>query len=136
MDNLKSVTRPWYQIRWQLVLTAIVAILLSAYLHYQVTKPLVISVTSGPTGQNKTLKQRMIFLDYLKKGFKKKGWPVSLHLEGEGGKTLEIIWVDLKRPFVKQMIQNHNIITDLREMGFKRLVFRNGTNKWDVDLRN
>jgi hypothetical protein len=136
MDNSNSVTRPWYQIRWQLILTALVTILLSAYLHYQLSKPLEISVTSGPTGQDKTLKQRMVFLDHLEKDFRKKGWPASFYLEGEDGKTLKISWARLKRPFVKQMVQNPDIIADFREIGFKILVFKNGTNEWDVDLRN
>jgi hypothetical protein len=129
-------TRPWYKVRRQFLVIAITAIIGSAYLRYQIHKPIEISISSAPTGQDKTLKERMIFLVSLEKAFHKKGWLASLDLEGEDGKTIKVYWEQLNRPMVKQIAESQDIIPDLRDMGFKRLELRNGKHEWDIDLKN
>ena len=128
--------RPWYRIRWLFAVIAITVIIGSAYLHYQSQKPFEISVTTGPTGQNRTLKERIIFMVGLEKALHKKGWPASLDMEGEGGKTIKVYWEQLNLPMARKIVKSKDIIPDLRDMGFKRLVLRNGKQEWDVDLKN
>jgi hypothetical protein len=129
-------TRPWYKMRWQMWVIAIVVILGSGVLHYQANKPIEIEVTSSPTGQNRTLKERMIFVTDLEKKFHKKGWIAKIDIEGENGKTLKVYWEQLDLPFVRQWVQSQDIIADIREMGFKRLLMGNGKDEWDIDLKN
>jgi hypothetical protein len=133
---MTTTSRPWYKIRWQLWLTAIIVILASAYILYQTNKPIEISITSAPTGQNRTLKERMLFVVTLEKAFHKKGWLASMGVEGQDGKTLNIYWEQLGRLTINQMVKSQDTITELRDMGFKRLVFRNGKQEWVADLKN
>lgn len=105
-------------------------------MRYQSTRPIEVQVTSAPTGQDKTLKNRMIFLFTLERSFHKKGWLASLDLEGENGNVLKIYWESINLPFVKQMLKTTDLIQDIREMGFKRLVMNNGKQEWDLDLKN
>lgn len=133
--NLTS-KHPCYMVRWQIWVTSLVAILVIATFRYQSTRPIEIKVKSAPTGQTKTLKNRMIFLVILQKSMHKKGWPVSLDLEGENGNILKIYWESINTSFVKQMVETEDLIQDIREMGFKRLVFNNGKEKWDIDMNN
>lgn len=128
--------RPWYNIRWQIWVLSVVAILVISVMRYQLTRPIEVQVTSAPTGQDKTLKNRMIFLVSLEKSFHKKGWLASLDLEGENGNVLKIYWESINRPFVKQMVETTDLIQDIREMGFKRLVLNNGKQEWNLDLKN
>lgn len=129
-------TRPWYRIMWPLAVIAVAAIISSAYLRYQSQRPIEVSVTSGPAGQTKTLKQRMIFMVSLEKAFHRKGWPASFDLQGEDGKIITVYWEQLNRPLVQQIAKSQDIIADMREMGFKRLVMRSAKKTWDVDLKN
>ena len=84
----------------------------------------------------KTLKNRMIFIVVLEKSFHEMGWLASLDFEGENGNILKIHWESIKRPFVKQMLETTDLIQDIREMGFKRLVMNNGKQEWNIDLKN
>lgn len=129
-------TRPWYRVMWPLVVIAVAAIISSAYLRYQSQRPIEVSVTSGPTGQTKTLKQRMIFMVSLEKAFHSKGWPASFDLQGEDGKIITVYWEQLNRSLVQQIAKSQDIVADMREMGFKRLVMRSAKKTWDVDLKN
>jgi hypothetical protein len=131
-----SNKRPWYKLRWQLTVIAAIAITGSLYLRNHVQKPIEIPITSGPTGQDRSLKERMLFVVNLEKAFRKKGWLASLDLEGKDGKTMVIFWDQLNRPLALQMVQSKQTVADLREMGFKRLAMRNGKQKWDFDLKN
>lgn len=128
--------RAWYKVRWQIWLILLVAILVIAASLYQLTKPIEVQVASAPTGQTKTLKNRMIFVAVLEKSFHKKGWLASLDLEGENGNILKIYWESINRPFVMQMLKATGPVQDIREMGFKRLVMNNGKQEWDIDLKN
>jgi hypothetical protein len=130
------IQRPWYKVRWQFVLIALVVTIGSAYLHNLSKKPLEISITTGPTGQNRTLKERMLFLVSIEKAFQKKGWLATFDLEGEEGKTIKVFWESLNKPMARQIIKSQDIIPDMREMGFKRLLLNNGKQEWDVDLKN
>jgi hypothetical protein len=105
---------------------------------YSITnKPLEISIgASGPTGQDKTLKQRIVFAGIIEKSFRKKGYLTTVQLQGEDGKTIKVYWPGLGLPLVEQMISNEQLITDFREMGFKKLVLWNHYNTWNVDLKN
>jgi len=78
----------------------------------------------------------MIFIVILQKSMHKKGWIASLDLEGEDGNILKIYWESINPPFVRQMLKSTELIQDIREMGFKRLVLNNGKEKWDIDLKN
>jgi hypothetical protein len=129
-------TRPWYRIMWPLAVIAVAAVIGSAYLRYQSQRPIEVSVTSGPTGQTKTLKQRMIFMVNLEKAFHRKGWPASFDLQGEDGKIITVYWEQLNRPLVQQIAKSQDTVADMREMGFKRLVMRSAKKTWDVDLKN
>jgi hypothetical protein len=122
--------------RWQVWAFAIRAILASVYIHSHAKQLIEISVSSGPSGQDKTLKNRMVFLVTLEKAFHKKGWLASFNIEGDDGKTIKIYWEQLKLPFVKHLVGNHDIIADLREMGFKFLIMTDGKTTWNVDLKN
>ncbi|MBV5330294.1 MAG: hypothetical protein JZU65_22130 [Chlorobium sp.] len=133
--NLTS-KHPWYLVRWQIWVISLVAILVIATFRYQSTRPVEIKVKSVPTGQTKTLKNRMIFIVILQKSMHKKGWIASLDLEGEDGNILKIYWESINPPFVRQMLKSTELIQDIREMGFKRLVLNNGKEKWDIDLKN
>lgn len=128
--------RAWYKVRWQIWLILLVAILVIAASLYQLTRPIEVQVASAPTGQTKTLKNRMIFVAVLEKSFHKKGWLASLDLEGENGNILKIYWESINRPFVMQMLKATGPVQDIREMGFKRLVMNNGKQEWDIDLKN
>ena len=127
--------RAWYKVRWQIWLILLVAILVIAASLYQLTRPIEVQVASAPTGQTKTLKNRMIFVAVLEKSFHKKGWLASLDLEGENGNILKIYWESINRPFVMQMLKATGPVQDIREMGFKRLVMNNGKQEWDIDLK-
>lgn len=128
--------RPWYKIRWQIWALSFVSILVIVAIRYQASRPIEIHVTSAPTGQTRTIKDRMIFLTALERSFHSKGWLVSLDLEGENGNLLKIYWESINRSFVKQMLNTMDIIQNIREMGFKRLVLSNGKQEWDIDLKN
>ncbi len=78
----------------------------------------------------------MIFAVSLEKSFRKRGWAASMDIAGEDGKTLKVYWPELNLPYVKQMVNHQQIITDIREMGFKRLVLRNNDKTWNIDLKN
>jgi len=127
---------PWYWVRWQIWVISLVAILIIATIRYQSTRPIEIHVKSAPTGQTKTLKNRMIFHVILQKRMHQKGWPATLDLEGENGNILKIYWERINKPFVKEMVKTEDLIQDIREMGFKKLVLNNGKEKWDIDLKN
>lgn len=131
-----TITRPWYKISWQVWLLSLLAVILSSFIYHRANKPPQISVTSGPIGQNKTLKERMIFVVGLEKSFHKRGWPASIDLDGEDGKSIKIYWEQLNLPLVKQLVKRQEVITDIREMGFKQLILTNGKGTWDVDLKN
>jgi hypothetical protein len=122
--------------RSQIWLPSLVAVVLSAFIYHQVNRSPEISITSGPIGQNKTLKERMIFVVGLEKSFHKRGWLASIDLEGEDGKTLKVYWEQLNLSFVKQLFKNQDVIVDIREMGFKNLMISNGKVEWNVDLKN
>jgi hypothetical protein len=131
-----TIERPWYKMQWQLWLAAIVVIAVAAYLHSLENRPIEISIASVPIGQNRTLKERMIFVVSLEKSFHKKGWLAKIDLEGENGKTLMIYWERINLPFVRQWAKSNEMIGDIREMGFKRLMLSNGKASWDIDLKN
>jgi len=78
----------------------------------------------------------MLFLVSIEKAFQKKGWLATFDLEGEEGKTIKVFWESLNKPMARQIIKSQDIIPDMREMGFKRLLLNNGKQEWDVDLKN
>jgi hypothetical protein len=124
---------------WLCMIFALIAVLsfsFMAYYIHQLGKPLEITDKTGPIGQNRTLKDRMLFLVNVEKTFRKRGWLASFDLEGENGKTLIMFLVKMNRPLAREMVRNEEIIGEIRDMGFKRLILRNGKEEWDVDLRN
>lgn len=134
--TVPETKRPWYRIRWQLVVFAVISVAGSFYFRHLSERSLEVAVTTGRIGQNKTLKERMIFLVTLEKAFHRKGWLASLDLAGEDGKTLTVYWEQLDRPMARQIVRSTEIIPELRDMGFKRLVLRGKRQEWDVDLKN
>ena len=119
-----------------LALIAVSSFSFTAYYIYQLSKPLEVTVRTGPIGQNRTLKDRMVFMVYLEKTFHKRGWLASFDMEGENGKTLIFFLEKMNRPLAREMVKNEEIIGEIRDMGFKRLKLRNGKEEWDVDLKN
>lgn len=119
-----------------LALIAVASFSLATYFYHQLSKPLEVTVTTGPIGQNRTLKDRMIFVVNLEKTFRKRGWIASFDLEGENGKTLILFLEKMNRHLAREMVGNKEIISEIRDMGFKRLIMRNGKEEWNVDLKN
>lgn len=135
--TLDSNKRPWYQVKWQIWLILLILVTTATVLYFQANERIELSInTSGPIGQNKTLEQRMIFAASLEKSFHKRGWPASIDTEGEDGKTLKIYWAELKLSMVEQMVKHQQIVSDIREMGFKQLVLKNDNKMWKIDLKN
>jgi hypothetical protein len=81
--ELMTTTQPWYKMRWQVWLISLVVVVLSALIYHQANRPPEITITSGPTGQNKTLRERTIFVVGLEKLFHKRDWLASIDIEGE-----------------------------------------------------
>jgi hypothetical protein len=108
----------------------------TAYYCHQLGKPLEVTVKTGPIGQHRTLKDRVLFVINVEKTFRKRGCLASFDLEGENGKTLILFLEKMNRPLAREMLRNEEIIGGIRDMGFKRLIMRNGKEEWDVDLKN
>jgi hypothetical protein len=71
---------------WLCMILALIAVLSFSFMAYycrQLVKPLEITVKSGPIGQRRTLKDRMLFVVNAEKTFHKKGYLASFDLEGE-----------------------------------------------------
>ncbi len=136
MFKIISARRPWYKVNWKFLVIALAVFPLAFYVHTQTNKPLAVEVTGGPVGQGKSLKSRMIFLDSFERSMRKKGYLATLDLAGEDGKTLVIFWDGMSYEFARQMVKSKSVVTDLREMGFKRLIMKNSKKLWDVDLKN
>lgn len=128
--------RPWYRVRWSLVVAVLLTFIGAAFIHHEINRPIEITVNSGPVGQSKTLKERMIFLVSIERAFHKKGWLASFGLEGEDGKTITAHWERFNKEFARQIAESQDIVTNLREMGFKQLIMRNGKQDWNINLRN
>jgi hypothetical protein len=78
----------------------------------------------------------MIFAAGLEQNFHKKGWIAKIDLEGVDGKTINIYWDQLNVSFVRMIVKSQDIVGDIRELGFKKLLMSNGKDKWDIDLKN
>jgi hypothetical protein len=129
--------RPWYQVKWQIWLILLILVATATILYLQSNRQIELSITtSGPIGQRKTQKQRMIFAASLEKSFHKRGWPATIDTEGEDGKTLKIYWAELNFSMAEQMVKHQQIVSDIREMGFKQLVLKNDNEIWKIDLKN
>lgn len=134
--STSNESRPWYKVRWQIWILALVGIPMSFLFMKYVTRVPKVSIVSGPVGQNRTLKERMIFVAKIEKSFHARGWPASIDLEGEEGKVLKVYWEQLDHSLVRQLVKSKEIVADIRELGFKRMVLRNDKEKWDIDLKN
>ena len=67
----------------------------------------------------------MLFVVNVEKTFRKRGWLASFELEGENGKALILFLEKMNRPLAREMVRNEEIIGEIRDMGFKRLIMRN-----------
>lgn len=129
-------SRPWYKVRWQIWLLAIIAVPLFIFLCRLAFTVPEVSIATGPIGLHKTLKDRMVFVVNLEKSFHKRGWPASIDLEGEDGKVLKVYWEKLNLPFVRRLVKSPDIVADIRSLGFKKIVLRSDNEQWDIDMKN
>lgn len=134
--SITNESRPWYKVRWQIWIFAVVGIPMSFLFTKYVTRIPEVAVTSGPVGQNRTLEERMTFVAKLEKSFHARGWPASIDLEGEEGKVLKVYWEKLDPPMVRQLVKSQEIVADIREFGFKSMVLRSDKKIWDINLKN
>jgi hypothetical protein len=118
------------------LLVIAVVIVSTFFIHYQSTRPIEIQAESAPTGQTVTTIQRLIFAKELQRKFRDKWWLASFDLKGSDGKIMNIYWESINRSLVKQFVSRVDLIQDIREMGFKKLVLKNGKQQWEVDLKN
>lgn len=90
-----------------------------------------------PRGQEVSAERRQRFGLNFQEKFAKKFQGSKVNLEGDGNKTLRIEWSGVDRSFAATITEAEEIIRDLRDMGFKRLVISDGhKSTWDVDLKN
>lgn len=90
-----------------------------------------------PRGQEVSAEQRQRFDVNFQEKFAKKFQGSNVNLEGDGNTTLRIEWPGVDRSFAATIIEEEEIIRDLRDMGFKRLIISDGhKSTWDVDLKN
>lgn len=90
-----------------------------------------------PRGQDVSPDQRRRFATKLQERFSKKFEGSKVDSEGNDDKTLKIKWSGVDRPFAGTITESGEIIDDLRDLGFKRLVISDGQKStWDVDLKN
>ncbi len=90
-----------------------------------------------PRGQEVSAEQRQRFGIIFREKFAKKFQGAKVNLEGDGNNTLRIEWSGVDRSFAATIIEEAEIIGDLRDMGFKRLIISDGhKSTWDVDLKN
>jgi hypothetical protein len=139
-EVLEMVSMPRNK-RQFLIYTVLVLIIVSsfsftAYYIHQLGKPLEVTVKTGPIGQNRTLKDRMLFVVNVEKVYRKRGYLASFDLEGENGKTLIFFLEKMNRPMAGGLVRTDEFVEEIRDMGFRRLVLRNGKEEWDVDLKN
>jgi hypothetical protein len=100
-------------------------------------EPITTSVSGSPAGQTVTFDQRANFAKSFGDLFRAKFGESKISIQGGDGKSLVITWINVDKPFARQMAANESILKDLREMGFKRLILTNGNkSNWDVDLKN
>lgn len=90
-----------------------------------------------PRGREVSPEQRRRFAMTLQGKFTEKFHGARVESEGNDDKTLKIEWSGVDRPFAATITETEEIINDLRELGFKRLIISDGhKSKWDVDLKN
>lgn len=90
-----------------------------------------------PRGQKVSSEQRQRFRLNFQEKFSKKFHESKVDIEGDGGKTFRIEWSGVDRPFAATISETDEIINDLRDMGFKRLIICDGHKSlWDMDLKN
>ena len=95
------------------------------------------SVSGPPTGQTVTADQRANFAKSFGDRFRAKFGESKILIQGTDGKSLVITWINVGKPFARQMAANEEIVKGLREMGFKRLILTDGNgSNWDLDLKN
>ncbi len=68
-----------------------------------------------------TTDQRAIFAKSFGDRFRAKFGEAKISAQGAGGKSLVITWINVDKPFARQMAANEEIVKGLREMGFKSL---------------
>jgi hypothetical protein len=103
----------------------------------QPAERLQVSSKSKPVGLKVTTAQRINFAKSFEKRLKARGDNAQVVTQGDANKTLVIKWSSLNRAFAREMADNAKMVTDLREMGFKRMLLMDGKKyAWDVDLKN
>lgn len=100
--------------------------------------PPVIRLTdTTPRGQGVPAEQRLRFCRNFQERFSKKFQGSKVVSGGDKDKTFRIEWSGVDRPFAAMITETDEIVNDLRELGFKRLIITDGHNSsWDVDLKN
>ena len=100
-------------------------------------EPITTSVSGPPAGQNVTVNQRAYFAKDFGDRFRAKFGESEVWAQGMDDKTLVIKWIHVSRPYAAEFVASEEIVKDLREMGFKRLILTDGNkSNWDVDLKN
>ncbi|QSV44915.1 hypothetical protein [Geobacter benzoatilyticus] len=65
-----------------------------------------------------------------------KGMDAYVSTQGKESSTLKIKWVLVSRPLVHKMINDENVVENLRSLGFTKLVMSDGyDSSWTIDLK-
>jgi hypothetical protein len=127
--------RSWQSKQWLLLLLCLI---IGAFFYWlKQEEPVEIPDQGQPIGQSVSSEKRQVFSKTFGKSLQSKFKDASVSIQGEAGTTLKITWQAVNKPFAVGMANNKDVITDLREMGFKRLIMTDGDKTtWEVDLRN
>lgn len=100
--------------------------------------PLEISLASTPPrGQEISAEQRQRFVNAFGVKFAAKYTGAVVVGEGMETRILRIQWAGVDRPFAASIIRVDQIISDLRDIGFKHMILTDGNkSNWDIDLKN
>jgi hypothetical protein len=49
---------------------------------------------------------------------------------------LKVYWEKVNLLIVRELAKSHEVIANIRSMGFKNLIMTDGKATWDIDLKN
>lgn len=86
--------------------------------------------------QNIMRKQRKEFADRYERSLLNEGMDVHVSVSGKNDTTLRMKWVLMSRPLVYKIINDENNMSNLKRMGFERIVFTDGYDStWSIDMK-
>lgn len=94
------------------------------------------NINSSAAGQFVTPEQRLRYANVSEKRFLEKGMDVKVEIIDTGFRTLAITGKLVNSSMMHQIVDDNNIVQELREMGFKYVVISNDCTSWYVNLKN